>query len=113
MTSLGTRNSIPPLMVRHLVILPLFQRYWAVRFSSAWRMVMWSLGKKDCSFLPAFKTGREGCPFIRLLNSHVLVMDTNISLICMSLIVAVQMERPFVAEFFPSTLASRGDVVDL
>ena len=100
-------------MLRHIASVPLFPVLRFVRFTLLCRVVTWSLGKKDCSYLPAFKTGREGCPFIRLLNSHVLVMDTNISLICMSLIVAVQMERPFVAEFFPSTLASRGDVVDL
>ena len=91
----------------------MFRRFLVSRCSSACIVWIWSLGKKDCSFLPAFKTGREGCPFIRLLNSHVLVMDTSISLICMSLIVTVQMERPFVTEFFPSTLAPGGDVVDL
>ena len=39
-------------------------------------VVIWSLGKKDHSFLPAFKTGRESYPLIRLLNSCVLVMES-------------------------------------
>jgi len=79
---------------------------------SACKVVIWSLGKKDCSFLPAFKTGRDSFPVIRLLNSRVLVMDTDLGISCMPLIVAVSMESHEVTQFVASSLILWGNMVD-
>src|SRR6266581_4436743 len=64
----------------------------SVRNSMSCTTTSWSLGKKDHSFLPAFRTGRESYPLIRLLNSRVLVMDTSLGISCMPLIVTVPMD---------------------
>jgi len=72
----------------------------------------WSLGKKDHSFLPAFRTGRESYPLIRLLNSRVLVMDTSLGISCMPLIVTVPMDCREVTQFIASSLAFWGNMVD-
>src|SRR2546421_6930510 len=84
----------------------------SVRNEMSCTMTSWSLGKKDHSFLPAFKTGRESSPLIRLLNSRVLVMDTSLGISCMPLIVTVPVESHEVTQFVTSSLVFRGNMVD-
>ncbi len=49
------------------------------------------VGKRDRSLLPAFRTGHESFPLIRLLSEMARVRSTPCMLLCMTLIVAMPM----------------------